>query len=358
MAPSDAARPVVSHGPTGIAPVLQVHPTRRCNLACAHCYSSSGPGVRQTLDLALLSACVDDAAALGYRQLAVSGGEPLLYPALGELLARARRRGMLTSITTNGMLATAERWQPLARWIDVVAISIDGTPSEHDAIRGRSGAFAAAVRNLEVIRASGVPFGLIFTLTQHNVDSLDFVVRLAAHHGARSVQVHPLTLHGRAATELPGARPDGIELAFALIEATRLGHELGIAVHVDALDAEQLAAHRDALVPARPVTDLVAIAPVLVVEADATVVPLTHEINPRLALGSLAGRRLAALARDWLDAGRGDALADACARTWNELTSQPMHAVYWYDQVAMRTWASTVTLRLREVDRAVREHAS
>ena len=53
-----------------------------------------------------------------------------------------------------------------------------------------------------MIRASGVPFGLIFTLTQHNAASLDFVVRLAAEHGARSVQVHPLTLHGRAATDM------------------------------------------------------------------------------------------------------------------------------------------------------------
>jgi Fe-coproporphyrin III synthase len=349
---------VASQGPTGIAPVLQVHPTRRCNLTCAHCYTSSGPSARQTLDVAMLAACLDDAAALGYRQLAVSGGEPLLYPALGELLAHARGLGMLTSITTNGMLATAERWQPLAPLIDVVAISIDGTPSEHDAMRGKSGAFAGAIRNLEVIQASGTPFGLIFTLTQHNIDSLDFVVRLAARHGARSVQVHPLTLHGRAATELYDARPDGVELAFAQIEAARLERELGITVHVDALTAEQVSAHRSALVPARPVSDLIAIAPVLVVDADATVLPLTHEINPRLALGSLGGRRLGALARDWLGGGRGDALADACAATWNELTAHAMPpAIYWYDQVAMRTWSSTLTLRIRGADRAVHEHA-
>jgi MoaA/NifB/PqqE/SkfB family radical SAM enzyme len=70
---------------------------------------------------------------------------------------------MITTITSNGMLLTARRWAPLAPFVDVVAISIDGTPPEHDRIRGHPGAFARTVTNLEVLRSSGVPFGLIFT---------------------------------------------------------------------------------------------------------------------------------------------------------------------------------------------------
>lgn len=327
-------------GPTGVRPVLQVHPSRFCNLACAHCYTSSGPQAREELYAGLLHACLEDAAALGYRQLSVSGGEPLLYSGLAELLTRARELGMLATLTTNGMPANERRWGPLAPLIDVAAISIDGTPAEHDAIRRRPGAFARTVANLPVIRASGVPFGLIFTLTQHNAASLDFVVRLAAEHGARSVQVHPLTLHGRATTALTGARPDGIELAVALIEAIRLGAALGVVVHVDALSAAQLAAYRANLVPERPVDALTDVAPVLVLAADGTLVPLTHEIDPALALGSLAGgARLARLAPAWLAAGHGDRLAEACERTWEELAASDAPAVYWYDEVAARTRA-------------------
>jgi MoaA/NifB/PqqE/SkfB family radical SAM enzyme len=329
-----------------VAPVLQVHPTRRCNLACAHCYTSSGPRARDAIALEVLTGCLDDAVALGYRQLAVSGGEPLLYDELGALLAHGRALGMVTSLTTNGMLATPARWSRIAPLLDVAAVSIDGTPSEHDAIRRHDGAFAATLRHLAVIRASGVPFGLLFTLTQHNVASLAFVVQLAAEQGARSVQVHPLTLHGRAATEMADARADGIELTFALFEAARLGRELGVVVHVDALTSEQLARHRDALVPARPVAGLTAAAPILVVTPGGDVVPLTHEVGTWLALGSLHRKRLAELARDWLAAGRGDALAEACARTWAELTVAPAPpAVYWYDEVAMRTWPPVVRLR-------------
>ncbi len=322
--------------------MLQVHPIRRCNLACVHCYSDSGPAVDEQMDLSILAACLRDAAALGYRQLAVSGGEPLLYLHLPQLLTQARELGMLTSLTTNGMLATRSRWEQISALLDVVAVSIDGTQEEHDAMRGQRGAFAKTVANLGVMRASGSAFGFIFTLTRHNLDSLESVVRLAADHGARSVQVHPLTQTGRAAESLANAGPDGLELFVALLEAYRLGRQLGVAVQVDALSREQLQVYRTHLVPERPVCALSTVSPVLVVQADATVVPLTHDVDPGLWLGSLKQGSLGTLGRNWLEAGHGDKLALACERTWDnlsEMNGDEAMAVYWYGEVAARTRA-------------------
>lgn len=337
MGAPSTARAVRYRSPTGIAPVLQVHPSRRCNIACAHCYTASGPAVREELDAELLLAAVEDAAWLGYRQLAVSGGEPMLYRALGPLLSRARALGMVTTVTSNGMLLTARRWEPLAPLVDVLAVSIDGTPEEHDTMRRSEGAFARTVANLAAVRASGVPFGIIFTLTQHNVDSLEFVVRLAAEHGARGVQVHPLTLEGRAAATLPGARPDAVELVVALAEAARVGEVYGVEVQVDAVTVEQLLRYRECVVPGRPAGRLVDVAPLLVVEAGGLVVPLTHAVAGDLRLGSVRQAPLRWLAARWLAAGFGDALASACERAWDDLTRlAPDTALYWYDEVAAR----------------------
>ena len=124
--------------PTGIAPVLQVHPTRRCNLVCDHCYSIFASRQLGESPLEILSALIlGDAFDLGYRQLAVSGGEPLLYAHLPELLARGRDLGMLNTVTTNGMLIRPDRWRRLAPLIDILAVSIDGREAEHDQIRRR-----------------------------------------------------------------------------------------------------------------------------------------------------------------------------------------------------------------------------
>ncbi len=326
------------HCPAGDTRVLQVHPTRRCNLACEHCYSWSGPRAQEELALSLLLPCVEDAARLGYTQLAVSGGEPLLYRGLARLLAHARAHGMKTTMTINGMLATYHRFGPIAPLVDVLAVSIDGRPDEHDRIRGRAGAFDRTLENLEVLRDTGVAFGFIFTLTRHNVDSLEFVVRLAAEQGARSVQVHPLTLHGRATARMPGSRPDSLELMAALCEASRLAGAMDVAMHVDALTREQVLAYRERLVPSRPVRELAEVAPILVVEADSTVVPLTHEVSRHLALGRLDEAPLPLLAREWIAAGRANQLAAACDEAWKALSeAASSSAFYWYEEVAART---------------------
>lgn len=344
--PAASVRPAPVASPTGIAPVLQVHPLDRCNLACAHCYTSSGPHAARSLPAALLCDAIDDAAVLGYGQLAVSGGEPLLYDALPDLLRRARERGLTTTLTTNGLLATAARWSPLAPWLDLAAVSIDGRPDEHDALRGRPGAFEQTRRHLAVLRAHGTPFGLIFTLTRHNVDSLQAVVELAAAEGARSVQVHPLGGSGRAADTMPQAVPDAQELLAALAEARWLAHRLGVAVQVDALAPGQLRGWRHHLVPDAPVHHLAQLAPLLVVRADGEVLPFAHEVDPRLSLGNLHVARLGPLARAWLDGRSPVALQRAIARTWDELAVQEEPApVDWFTEVARRTGRRTVPVR-------------
>lgn len=324
--------------PTGVAPGLQIHPTAFCNLACAHCYTSSGPQVRGELPPARLEAFLAEAAAMGYRDMAVSGGEPLLYSGLPGLLQAARALGMGTSLTTNALVLPEDRWAASVPLLDRVAVSIDGRPEEHDLIRRRAGAFGKTVANAARIRDDGVPFGVIFTLTQHNADSLDFVVRLSADLGARFVQVHPLTLHGRALTDMAESRPDALERLAALAEATRLGQALGIPVHVDVVRADQLRAYPRHFVPKRPVGCLTEVAATLVVDPTGAIVPLTHEIDPRLHLGRLGEAPLAALAARWLADGRADALAAACARAWEELAAAggPV-PFYWYDEVAART---------------------
>ncbi|MES1208729.1 MAG: radical SAM protein [Pseudomonadota bacterium] len=329
----------VADGRAGVAsPLLQLHPLRRCNLTCAHCYSTSGPTARDELRVDLLSTCLEDAVELGYRRLEISGGEPLLYAPLGDLLARARRLGLVTTITSNGLLISPERWGLLAQFVDRLAISIDGPPAEHDALRRRPGAFASTVATLKIVRSSGVPFGLVFTLTQHNADSLDFVARLAAETGAADVEVRPLTLHGRAGTALSGARPEGNQLARALVHASRLTHETGVVINIDALTIEQVAEGHETLVPRRPVKRLVDVAPMLIVEAEASVLPLTHQLAPELRLGSLADGRLLALARSWIAAGWGDRLAEACDGAWSTITrSRSVPAVHWGTDVAACT---------------------
>jgi MoaA/NifB/PqqE/SkfB family radical SAM enzyme len=106
-------------------PVL-VHliPMRRCNLACAYC--NEYDAVSQPVPLAAMLERIDHLAGLGTSMITLSGGEPLLHPHIEAMVRRMRRRGMLSSLITNGYLLSPERIRALnAAKLDYLQISID-----------------------------------------------------------------------------------------------------------------------------------------------------------------------------------------------------------------------------------------
>jgi MoaA/NifB/PqqE/SkfB family radical SAM enzyme len=106
-------------------PVLaHIIPMRRCNLACTYC--NEFDDVSKPVAIDVMYARVDQLARLGTTIMTISGGEPLLHPELDQIIARARRHGMLSGMITNGYLLTAERIQRLNRaGLDHMQISID-----------------------------------------------------------------------------------------------------------------------------------------------------------------------------------------------------------------------------------------
>ncbi len=309
--------------------IIQVHPTRRCNLTCLHCYSSSGPQVSATTPIEMLVGALDDAVALGYTVLSVSGGEPLLYRPLLDLLDHARSIGMRTTVTTNGLLLSERRLAELSGRVDVLAISVDGRPETHDVMRNSPGAFAKLDGRLPGVARSGIPFGFITTLTQTNVDEVGFVVDLAARHGAALVQVHPLEPVGAARHNLRGSVPDEQELGFAMFEGLmQSALREGVKVHVDVARAADIAA-LDMPQPGESAPRLGDWLSPLVIETDGLVVPMTYGFARRFALGSLAVDSLAALAAVW------DArpFVELCADVRERILGEGRPFFNWYEEV-------------------------
>lgn len=328
-------------GPTGDRlRVLQLHVSRRCNLACAHCYSSSGPDQADELPVALWHGVIDDAAAAGYNVVGFSGGEPLMFKPLRGLLLRARGLGMLTTVTTNGMLLDARRIGWLQGAAGLVAISLDGTPDSHDRMRGHPRAFATMQRRLPALRDAGIPFGFIFTLTQYNLHELLWVAEFAIEQGAALLQVHPLEPVGRARRTLGDAVPDETELGFAVLAVARLKELVGdaLVVQLDVAGREAMAAAPERVFAqdGAPAGDLplASLLSPLIVEPDGTVVPVEYDFGRRWALGNLREGRLPVLADHW----RRERMAgffELCRQVQAEATAPEQPAVInWYGRLA------------------------
>jgi MoaA/NifB/PqqE/SkfB family radical SAM enzyme len=325
-----------------LAPILQVHPTRRCNLRCLHCYSNSAPEERDTLEYQLLEDLLTDARAQGYLTASFSGGEPVLYSKLANLLRHAKSLGMRTTVTSNGMLLNVARLTPLVGYTDVLAISLDGIPESHDRMRASPGAFDAMVTNLDRVRASKINFGFIFTLTQFNVHEAAWAAEFALAQGAKLFQIHPLEVVGRATEKLTDAAPDELESAYAYLEAERIRQAYGdrLFVQVDLFHRDLVVRypgvfHADDHPPASG--QLADYANPLVLEADGTLLPYGYGFSRKFAVGSIRDQPLTRLAPAWIRDVYPDFRA-LCRRVYEEACRpSDLPFLNWYEMIHLRS---------------------
>lgn len=320
--------------------ILQLHPTLRCNLACRHCYSVSGPTQRAALAPEVLSRALEDAAAMGYEVVSISGGEPFLYPQLAQLLAHARSLGLRTTVTTNGTTLTPRRLTAVRDHLDLLALSVDGAPAAHDQIRG-AGSFDRLLRGLGHVRALAVPFGLIFTVTRRSWTELVWLGRFAVEQQARLLQLHPLEMVGRAERELPTESPDDDVLARTYLMAAALAaeHRGRLRVQVDLLPTAEVrrspqlvyasALEASEIIGARP-ADLLS---PLVIETDGSVVPLSYGFSHQYRVCDLGDQGLAAAWPEFLER-RYPAFRRLCRDLWTEISTSDRPVVNWHELIA------------------------
>jgi MoaA/NifB/PqqE/SkfB family radical SAM enzyme len=291
---------------------------------------------------------LDDAAAEGYNVVGFSGGEPTIYPSLVEALTHAHAAGMRTTVTSNGMLLSERLLDRLHGPLDLLAISLDGVRDSHNVMRGSDKAFDAMERRLEAVRKSGIAFGFLFTLTQHNLHELAWVAKFAAEQGAGLLQVHPLEETGRARRDLAGSEPDAIESSVAFLETARLRGLYGetLRIQLDLLDRRYIAEHPERVFAApldnAEALPLSAILSPLIVEPDGMVVPINFGLDRRFAFGSLYDRPLRELAPGW----RADKMHDLfalCRETYDAITAPAdLPFVNWYPLIDSHVETATI----------------
>lgn len=180
------------------ARVVHVHPTRVCNLACAHCYSSSAPKAGPHLDVARLGDALKRLRPHGYEVVSISGGEPLVYREMERLAQLAHESGYRVHLVTNGLLLSQERLARLREHVDLWAVSLDGRQEVHNRVRGRPEAFGRACRALELLSKADVPFGLAFGVSRQSLRDVPWAWEYARTLRASLLHLRPLVAAGRA----------------------------------------------------------------------------------------------------------------------------------------------------------------
>jgi len=178
--------------------------TYRCNLGCGFCFLKSArklnaPG--KELNFEQVKSFIDSAAGPKI-DFYITGGEPFARPDCLDILELVKARGGHCGVNTNGTLLDERKIRRLAAiGLDYVIFSLHGPPRIHDALCGKSGAFARATRNLRLLSSLARPGTEIMvscTLNEKNYRSMDGFFRLCRELGARRVLFEHLQFLSRA----------------------------------------------------------------------------------------------------------------------------------------------------------------
>lgn len=151
--------------------------TFRCNLRCRHCWVAHGhAGIAGKTELSLdeIDRILGEAADEGCLWLLLTGGEPLVRRDFPEIWTRAKRRGLLLTLFTNGTLLSPALADALAEYPPFnLEITLYGaTQGTYERVTGIPGSHRRCMHGIELLRERGIPFRLktmVLTLNRHEL---------------------------------------------------------------------------------------------------------------------------------------------------------------------------------------------
>ena len=171
--------------------------TGYCNMKCAHCMNDSGEGRFEGVSKEKLLKLLEELVEKDFRRLYVSGGEPLLYRDIDDVLRYAKKLGIKITLATNGWYVK-DHIEVIKECVDIVSISFDGIGETHDKMRGVPGAYERMIEALTLLAENGITTKVSSMVWKENIDQLEDMIITAKNIGVSKVNFAILVPVGRA----------------------------------------------------------------------------------------------------------------------------------------------------------------
>lgn len=171
--------------------VLMLEPTHQCNLSCQGCGRIQE--YRDSISASLtLNECLQSVEECGAPVVTITGGEPLIYPPVFELLHELVRRRKHIYLCSNAILLEKSLPKlPLSERL-TLSVHLDGLAPTHDRLLGRPGLFDTAIKAIKAAKARGFRVCTNTTIYKEtDTREIEILLAYLGHIGVDGLLVSP-----------------------------------------------------------------------------------------------------------------------------------------------------------------------
>ena len=172
--------------------IVQMQYNYQCNLACVHCCAQrlQGKNAKRSMTVEDVRNLARQADAMGLARFVITGGEPLTFKDLDEIVAAIDPQRFYINVDTNGwFLDRAKAAHLKSIGVDRVQLSIDSLDEEsHDAFRRRKGSHQKTMEAVDACLATGLNLFIQTVVTKQRLHDPEFL-QFVTHFNGRGIGV-------------------------------------------------------------------------------------------------------------------------------------------------------------------------
>jgi nucleoside-diphosphate-sugar epimerase/MoaA/NifB/PqqE/SkfB family radical SAM enzyme len=159
--------------------IIQFQYDYTCNFNCRHCCITKlrQPAGKRGFTIKDVKELSRQADEMGLAQFTITGGEPLVFPDLDQLVKAINPRKFYIACDSNGWYLDEKKALHLKKiGVDKIQLSLDSLiEKDHDDFRRAPGAYKRAIRAIEAAQKAGLSIIVQTVVTKQRIHSKEFI---------------------------------------------------------------------------------------------------------------------------------------------------------------------------------------
>ena len=179
---------------------MKIEVTYNCSLSCVHCSSDSNPKNQLSISFEKCIEIIDDAVSIGVSEITFSGGEPLLWKYILNIVKYSKKKKLTCNIYTSGNCENIESIIKglKAAKIDKLIFSLySDNEKEHNRITRRNNSFNNTLNAIKLANSYNINIEIHFVALASNYKKLIGIAELAQIYNVKRISVLRFVPQGR-----------------------------------------------------------------------------------------------------------------------------------------------------------------